>query len=93
MDDKLKTAIANQFKNTELGFLRIKNNLNIAHFSDETPEATMGSRLYTDTKQPDSRFRRIDKNIFSLKEMLSSDIAQRVDSINRKTRSKLKIDS
>ena len=38
MDDKLKTAIANQFKNTELGFSRIKNNLNIAHFSGEETE-------------------------------------------------------
>ena len=56
----------------------------------QTPEATMGSRLYTDTKQPDSRFRRVDKNIFSLKETPSSDIAHRVDSINRKTRLKLK---
>jgi len=56
----------------------------------QTPEATMGSRLYTDTKQPDSRFRRVEKNIFALKELPSSDMAQRVDSINRKTRSKLK---
>lgn len=50
----------------------------------------MGSRLYTDTKQPASRFRRVNRNIFTLKESTSSDIAQRVDAINRKTRSRLK---
>lgn len=38
MDDNLKIIIANQFKNTELGFLRIKKNLNITHFSDEETE-------------------------------------------------------
>jgi hypothetical protein len=38
MDDDLKTTIAEQFKNTELGFLRIKANLNITHFSDGETE-------------------------------------------------------
>jgi len=32
------TTVSNQFKNTELGFLRIKKNLNIVHFSDEETE-------------------------------------------------------
>lgn len=56
----------------------------------QTPEATMGSRLYTDTKQPNSRFRRVERNVFALTESPSFDIVQRVDSINRKTRLKLK---
>lgn len=57
----------------------------------QTPEATMGSRLYTDTKKPNTRFRRVNRNIFALKESSSSsDIRQRVDSINKKTRARLK---
>lgn len=38
MDDGLKNTIVEQFKNTELGFLRIKKNLNIAPFSDGKTE-------------------------------------------------------
>jgi hypothetical protein len=38
MDDNLKATIADQFKNTELGFLRIKKNLNIDHFTDGETE-------------------------------------------------------
>ena len=30
----------------------------------QTPEATMGSRLYVDTKKPDSRFERLGKGQF-----------------------------
>ena len=39
MDNILKTAISNHFKNTELGFLRIKKNLNIVCFTDTETEA------------------------------------------------------
>ena len=35
MDANLKTVIVSQFKNTQLGFLRIKKNLNIVHFTDD----------------------------------------------------------
>lgn len=38
MDNNLKTAIADQFRNTELGFLRIKRNLNIVDLTDEQTE-------------------------------------------------------
>lgn len=34
MNNKLKTTIAENFKNTELGFLRIKRNLQINNYSD-----------------------------------------------------------
>lgn len=39
MDDVLKTAIANNFKNTPLGYLRIKKNLDILDLSDAETEA------------------------------------------------------
>lgn len=38
MENNQKSTIADQFKNTELGFLRIKKNLSIVHFSDEETE-------------------------------------------------------
>lgn len=34
MDETLRTSITNRFKNTSLGFLRIKKNLEITHFTD-----------------------------------------------------------
>lgn len=34
----LRTLIADKFKNTSLGFLRIKNNLGINHFTDSEVE-------------------------------------------------------
>lgn len=39
MDDILKNSIVNQFKNTELGFLRIKRNLNVEHLTDVETES------------------------------------------------------
>ena len=56
----------------------------------QTPEATMGSRLYVDTKRPNSRFRRVSRGVFALAEAQSSDISQRIDSINRQTRGELR---
>jgi len=38
MNINLKTSIANKFKNTSLGFVRIKKNLNINHFTDNETE-------------------------------------------------------
>lgn len=38
MNENLKTTIANQFKNTTLGFVRIKRNLNINHFTNNETE-------------------------------------------------------
>ncbi|MBN2039874.1 MAG: DUF3781 domain-containing protein [Spirochaetes bacterium] len=34
MNEALRTEVANQFKNTQAGFLRIKKNLNILNYSD-----------------------------------------------------------
>ena len=39
---------------------------NILDTKGQTPEATMGSRLYVDTKLPNSRFRRVSRNVFYL---------------------------
>lgn len=55
----------------------------------QTPEATMGSRLYVDTKRPNSRFQQISRGVFALKEAPPSEINQRIDTINRKTRNDL----
>lgn len=52
-----------------------------------TPDATMGSRLYVDTKKDDSRFERVGKGRFALrKRSRQDDIARRVDEINDLTR-------
>ncbi|HRN68522.1 MAG TPA: restriction endonuclease [Promineifilum sp.] len=52
-----------------------------------TPEATMGSRLYVDTKKDESRFERAGKGRFSLKKKTKrDDIAKRVEEINQQTR-------
>ena len=56
----------------------------------QTPEATMGSRLYVDTKRPDSRFRRVRRGVFALVEPQPSDIARRIDDLNRAVRSELR---
>lgn len=56
----------------------------------QTPDASMGSRLYVDTKRPNSRFRRVSRGVFTLAEAASSDISQRITTINRQTRSALR---
>jgi restriction system protein len=56
----------------------------------QTPEATMGSRLYVDTKRPGSRFRRVSRGVFALAEAQPGDIGQRIESLNRKTRADLR---
>lgn len=38
MNINLKTSIADKFRNTSLGFVRIKNNLSINHFTDNETE-------------------------------------------------------
>ena len=38
MNKTLRISIADQFRNTSLGFLRIKKNLDILHFSDRETE-------------------------------------------------------
>lgn len=56
----------------------------------QTPAATMGSRLYTDTKKPDTLFKRFTKGHFGLAERSQFDgIAGRVNAINQNTRQQL----
>ena len=38
MNINLKNTIADEFRNTSLGFVRIKNNLSINHFTDNETE-------------------------------------------------------
>jgi hypothetical protein len=38
MNEELRTSISNNFKNTELGFLRIRKNLGITNYSDVETE-------------------------------------------------------
>ncbi|MBP6786431.1 MAG: restriction endonuclease [Candidatus Promineofilum sp.] len=56
-----------------------------------TPEATMGSRLYVDTKKEESRFERIGKGYFGLKRRSQQDdIGKRVEQINESTKQTLR---
>lgn len=56
----------------------------------QTPEATIGSRLYVDTKKPDSKFRRVGRGIFGLAGPRVGDIAYRIEMMNRQARKELK---
>ncbi|MCB9098372.1 MAG: restriction endonuclease [Anaerolineales bacterium] len=78
---------------TPLHYTEITNRALAANILDtkgQTPEATMGSRLYTDTKQPNSRFRRVKRGVFGLVETQSPGIAQRITTLNEQTRSDLR---
>ncbi|NUM44673.1 MAG: DUF2034 domain-containing protein [Anaerolineales bacterium] len=56
----------------------------------QTPHATMGSRLYSDTLREDSLFQRVGKKgYFALKEKPKADIAQQVETLNQQAREKL----
>lgn len=56
-----------------------------------TPEATMGSRLYTDTLDADSRFRRGDKpGTFALKMAVPIGIQSQIENIKEKVRKDLR---
>lgn len=55
-----------------------------------TPEATMASRLYTDTLQETSRFTRAGKGVFGLAQWQPSGIEAQVREINQATRDQLK---
>jgi len=55
-----------------------------------TPDATMGSRLYVDTKQDGSRFLRVGRGMFSLAERQPRGIDAQVETINQTTRAELK---
>lgn len=56
----------------------------------QTPEATMGSRLYVDTLRPDSRFQRAGRGFFALKSLsLEGDFAAQIAALNCWTRTEL----
>lgn len=54
-----------------------------------TPDATMASRLYTDTQEEDSRFVRVGKGVFDLARQRPGGIEEQVQQINRRTREQL----
>lgn len=54
-----------------------------------TPEATMGSRLYTDTQEDGSRFVRAGRGMFDLAKMRQGGIEDQIQAINRHTRDRL----
>ena len=55
-----------------------------------TPEATMGSRLYTATKQAGTQFMRVGRGIFALVGRQPSGIDAQVQRINQETRAQLR---
>lgn len=55
-----------------------------------TLAATMGSRLYTDTKLPGSKFVRAGRGVFALAETRPGDITDQVTLINQTTRERLR---
>ncbi len=55
-----------------------------------TPDATMDSRLYTDTKQEGSLFARAGRGLFDLAERQPSGIDSRIQEINQATHSQLR---
>lgn len=56
----------------------------------QTPESTMGSRLYTDVKEPGSRFQQIGRGVFSLVEEPPSDIQERIHTLNHQVHHELR---
>ncbi len=59
--------------------------------SGQTPESTMGSRLYVDTNRPESRFHRAGRGFFELSKQVDGDeIGQRVEELNLQTRKQLR---
>lgn len=55
----------------------------------QTPDATMGSRLYVDTKRLESRFKRVPGGLFTLADGQPSEISHRIDELNMQTREAL----
>ncbi len=64
--------------------------IDILDTQGQTPEATMGSRLYVDTKRSGSRFRRVSRGVFDLAETHPSGIGQRIGTLNQQTRADLR---
>ncbi|MFN8382082.1 MAG: DUF2034 domain-containing protein [Anaerolineales bacterium] len=56
----------------------------------QTPHATMGALLYTDTLRDDSRFQREGKGIFALKEKLPTGLEYHVKVANKKAKDEVR---
>lgn len=64
---------------------------NLLETAGQTPHASMGALLYTDTLKPESRFRRGDeKGTFTLKVTLLPGIQQQIETIQFKTRQEMR---
>ncbi|AGH80874.1 hypothetical protein PCNPT3_04660 [Psychromonas sp. CNPT3] len=68
MNEALKVSITKGFKNTLLGFVRIRKNLDVTHFSDIETEAFIEEILLStplediETKGKNHYFRCVEKN-------------------------------
>lgn len=62
----------------------------ILETAGQTPHATMGALLYTDTLRDDSRFQREGKGIFALKEELPTGLDYHVKVANKKAREEVR---
>ena len=47
MNETLKLLISNEFKNTQMGFIRIKKNLNISDFSNDKTESYLKKIIFS----------------------------------------------
>ncbi|WP_299644666.1 restriction endonuclease [uncultured Chloroflexus sp.] len=63
--------------------------LGILKTNGQTPEATMGSRLYVDTKSPDSRFQRVGRGTFALAAPVQHPVVRQIDELNQTVRDQL----
>lgn len=78
---------------TPLHYVEITNRALLEKILDtkgQTPEATMGARLYVDTKRPSSRFKRVGRNFFTLADTQPPTIGQDISVINEQTRNELR---
>ncbi len=68
MKETLKNSIANQVRNTPLGFIRIKRNLNLIHLTNEETEAYLKKVILStplediDTKGKNHYFKSVTNN-------------------------------
>ncbi len=62
----------------------------ILETAGQTPHATMGALLYTDTLRDDSRFQREGKGIFALKEQLPTGLEYHIKVANKKAKDEVR---
>jgi len=69
MNETLKNSIANQFRNTSLGFVRIKRNLDLIHLTDEETEIFLRKIILStpiediETKGKNHYFKSVTNNV------------------------------